>query len=112
MFEALGTRTLAAVRDSLVLEFEALGQRVPAEKMWKSVYDNATFVLNLYVRRTTEYAQTAPADIAGKSRNEADAADAVLDVLQRLSGDDGPGAQGREDGRIGRKIKRASVDRP
>lgn len=89
MFEALGTRTLAVERDGLVREFEALGQRVPAAKMWKSVYDNATFVLKLYVRRTTEYAQTAPADIAGKSRNEADAADAVLDVLQRLSGGDG-----------------------
>lgn len=90
MFEALGMRTLAAVRERLVLEFEALGQRVPAEKMWKSVYDNATFVLNLYVRRTTEYAQTAPADTVSTSRDEADAADAVLDVLQRLSGDVGP----------------------
>ena len=86
MLDALGTRTLARAADDLVHDFEALGQRVPAEKMWKSVYDNATFVLNLYERRTAERAAAAPAGTADRSGDEIAAAHAVLGVLQRLSG--------------------------
>jgi tetratricopeptide (TPR) repeat protein len=81
MFEAVGKGTLAGERDKLLGDFQTLGQRVPAAKMWKSVYDNATFVLNLYTRRLAEFKQP---------RGNADAAQAVLDLLRRLSDGEPP----------------------
>ncbi len=86
MFEALAGRSLAAVRRDLAAEFEALGQRVPAARMWSSVYDNATFVLRLYMQRARDQAHAASGRHAETWSAEVESADALLALLRRLSG--------------------------
>jgi len=54
--------------------------------MWKSVYDNATFVLGPYQRRAAAQAKMPQSGSADKWTAEMTAADQVLAILRRLSG--------------------------
>jgi hypothetical protein len=85
MFEALASRGLATARDALVEKFEALGERVPARRKWKSVFDNSTFLLDVYRRRVTE-ATGVDSRLVDAGIAEARSATALLAVLRRLAG--------------------------
>ena len=73
MLEAVARRQLAAARSGIEQGFADLAQRAPAAHLWRSVHDQATFVLQPY------------ASAAGLPAAEAAAARALLKKLQALA---------------------------
>jgi len=82
MVEAVAAGTLRTAVSSLEAQFRRLAERVPAKTMWGKVYDNSTFVLDIYRRRlregTREPTRQAAAELA--------AVKGMLSVLGELAG--------------------------
>jgi hypothetical protein len=82
MVEAVARGTLAAGVSPLETQFRRLAERVPAPWMWGSVYENSTFVLDIYGRRLRDRGgEPTPATAA-----ELAAIDRTLSVLGELAG--------------------------
>jgi hypothetical protein len=71
LYEAVAARQLARRKGRIVSGYTDLARRVGAGTKWASVYSTAAFVLAKYAQH-------------GKSKQEADAAQAILEALQKL----------------------------
>jgi hypothetical protein len=91
MIVAVSARTLDTVASRLETQFRRLAERAPSARMWSSVYDNSTFVLDIYRRRLRESAAGASAPDLGA---ELAAIDRVLSVLGELAGKRASAAKG------------------
>jgi tetratricopeptide (TPR) repeat protein len=72
LYEALSRRDLSSNRTTIEQEFKDVYERVSAVNMWRSVYDNAEFVLPKYAARA--------------AKDEKRAAGEVLSLLRRFAG--------------------------
>jgi tetratricopeptide (TPR) repeat protein len=72
LYEALSRGDLASSRETIEREFRDVYERVTAVNMWRSVYDNAEFVLPKYAARASDAEKRAAKD--------------VLSLLRQLAG--------------------------
>jgi hypothetical protein len=95
MVEAVASGVLASRKGDLNERFLRVAERVPSTGMWGSVYDNSTFVLDLYRRRLLTREAEKSASNGDETAAELAAIDTLLDALAALAM--GPSAHPSDD---------------